>query len=406
MLNRRNFLTGGLVLSSVPFLSTVQAATPALKDEEQVAYTSNQVTPSPQFNYFISHRGVHLKQSVAGENSIESLVLAKRVGFECIEFDIRFTKDMKMVVIHDETINRTLIRKDGKAIPPATKVRDLTYQQIREDYVINTENVNARSTVPNYEEYLQACTAWKLIPFIEVKEADLFKTRIKEVLKPAERIIGKGNFVITSNTTVNDVLRASGDKNTMVMDILYQTTFERIVGLQNAIMAISTSRFEEPQFIAHVQRAKALGMLTESHADTFARFETMFRYGVDYMSTDVLAPNPSSRGVQLVAVDLTSSLSGLKTNGVYKDQRLTLASKQTATLTVQTQGANLYGAYLEMKFKGKVTVTYGNQRFEMNSDGNQFHKYQLLMHKTDFVLGFLANEQTQIDYLHFNIIKF
>jgi glycerophosphoryl diester phosphodiesterase len=407
MINRRNFLAKGIVLSSVPFIPVIQGATTVPSQPDQpVSYTKNQITPGAHTNYFISHRGVHLKQTVAGENSMESLILAKRVGFECIEFDVRFTKDKKMVVIHDETINRTLIRKDGKAIPKDTKVSDLTYQQIREEYLINTKNLKARSIVPNYEEYLQACATFKLIPFIEIKEPENFKQHLKEMIAPIERIIGKGNFVVTSNNKVNDILRASGDQHTMVMDILYQTTFERIANLQNAIMAISTSQFKIPEFIAHVQRAKSLGILTESHADTFSRFDTMFRYGVDYMSTDVLAPNPASRGVVIASVDLNSSLGDLKTADTYVNGVLSLNAQQTASLTVATQGAFVYGAYLSLKFQGKLTVNYGNQAFEMSSIGHQFHQYQLLMHNEDFVMNFTANENTQIDYLHFNIIRF
>ena len=55
----------------------------------------------------ISRTGRAFKTTGLQERTHESLRLAKRTGFQSVEFDVRF-KDGKAVVIHDETINRTL----------------------------------------------------------------------------------------------------------------------------------------------------------------------------------------------------------------------------------------------------------------------------------------------------------
>ena len=51
----------------------------------------------------IGHRGTR----ILDENTIYAFVKALKYGAEYIEFDIRKTKDNKLVVIHDATIERT-----------------------------------------------------------------------------------------------------------------------------------------------------------------------------------------------------------------------------------------------------------------------------------------------------------
>src|SRR5690606_4160725 len=143
MINRRKFLNSGLFALGTPILggamwneslaNTSKNYSHSLAESKAQGkfYYASRLFPLAHHNFYISHRGVHLKQRVAGENSIESLKLAKRVGFQCVEFDIRLTQDGHDVVIHDETINRTLRTLNNQAISTPIKVRDLTFDQIR-----------------------------------------------------------------------------------------------------------------------------------------------------------------------------------------------------------------------------------------------------------------------------------
>ena len=51
-----------------------------------------------------AHRGA---SGYAPENTLEAFELAMRMGAYGIELDVHRTKDGKLVVIHDETVNRT-----------------------------------------------------------------------------------------------------------------------------------------------------------------------------------------------------------------------------------------------------------------------------------------------------------
>lgn len=67
-----------------------------------------------------AHRG---SSGTRPENTLPSFAEAVRQGADSIELDVHLTKDQQLVVIHDETVNRTT---NGKGL-----VRDLTVAQIK-----------------------------------------------------------------------------------------------------------------------------------------------------------------------------------------------------------------------------------------------------------------------------------
>ena len=72
----------------------------------------------------IAHRGLH--NEVIPENTISAFQNAKTHGF-LIETDVRFTKDKRLVLFHDDTLLRTC--KDER------KIIDLTFDEINEIFV-------------------------------------------------------------------------------------------------------------------------------------------------------------------------------------------------------------------------------------------------------------------------------
>ena len=69
----------------------------------------------------VGHRGAPRDEP---ENTLASFERAIRIGVDWIEFDLRKTRDGVLVVIHDETVDRTT---NGKGL-----VRDMTFDELRE----------------------------------------------------------------------------------------------------------------------------------------------------------------------------------------------------------------------------------------------------------------------------------
>jgi len=91
-----------------------------------------------------AHRG---SMDTHPENTLPALVEAARLGAQMIEFDIQLTKDSVMVLMHDETVDRTT---NGKG-----NVSDLTYKDIRSlDAGFKKSEKFKGTQVPTFEEAL------------------------------------------------------------------------------------------------------------------------------------------------------------------------------------------------------------------------------------------------------------
>lgn len=411
MIHRRNFLSSCLLVAGAPLLGNTagknsnewQAGRPI-----EPFYLPNNVTPRANESYFISHRGVHLKQRIAGENTLHSLQLAKRAGFQCVEFDVRFTKDQKAVVIHDETINRTLRDLKGNKLTRSVYVKDLTFAQLRSEYQVYTENKKAVTIVPSFEEYLNGCNLYKVIPFVEIKDHELRNEQYDYLLNLLDKIIGRQNYIITSNNKVNDRLRQMNYLDVMVMGILYQTSFEHIRHWKQAIMAISASRFSPEQLKEHVLSANQQGILTESHADTMDKYSMIVKNGIDFISTDSLMPEYCGHGQLITQLDLDNeTFDGLKTDGALAGTEIRLQPENYLEIDLKTyQDFFLYGVTLEIEFSGKCKCQAGGKEVFLETQGSGHFRYPVLLHKEAFTLKLQAITSCYVTGLRLTITRF
>lgn len=96
----------------------------------------------------IAHRGA---SKLAGtDNTIESFSLAISLGSDYVEMDVRQTKDKKLIVFHDDTID-------------STPVKFLTFDEL------NAKSNEMGYSVPLFEDVLKLCQG-KIKLDIELKE--------------------------------------------------------------------------------------------------------------------------------------------------------------------------------------------------------------------------------------------
>lgn len=112
----------------------------------------------------IGHRGAAAYEP---ENTLRSFKKAIELGVDMVEFDIRKTKDGKLVVIHDKKVNRTT---NGKGL-----VKAYTFEQIRK------LDAGKGEKIPTPEEIIDI-TEGKCGLVIELKEGDTEK-QITEIIK-------------------------------------------------------------------------------------------------------------------------------------------------------------------------------------------------------------------------------
>lgn len=105
-----------------------------------------------------SHRG---ESKYAPENTMSAFYLAYLLNSEGIECDIRKTKDNKLVIIHDKTINRT---SNGKG-----NVFEYNLSELKE---FDFGNKNFRDEkITTLDEFLKIFTNKNIKIYLEVKES-------------------------------------------------------------------------------------------------------------------------------------------------------------------------------------------------------------------------------------------
>lgn len=118
-----------------------------------------------------AHRGCwsksEAKEFVVPENSLPAVAMAKRMGYKGIECDVHYTKDKRMVILHDATLNRTMRRaSDYSKLDKSIRLADLTFEELRRDYVLESENPAWRTPIPTLEELLTECKKHGIMPML------------------------------------------------------------------------------------------------------------------------------------------------------------------------------------------------------------------------------------------------
>ena len=141
------------------------------------------------YPHMIAHRGCWSKaesgEFTIPENSVAAVTAAKRMGYEGIECDVHYTKDKKMVILHDQTLNRTMRRaSDYSKLEKPIYLKDITFEELRRDYVLESTNPELRTPIPTLEELLTECKLQGIVPMLH---SDLW-----ESYEMAQEMFGDG----------------------------------------------------------------------------------------------------------------------------------------------------------------------------------------------------------------------
>lgn len=167
-----------------------------------IVFSTNAATPEVVESSWLkkvkvfAHRGCWSKNAdgvfIVPENSMAAVREAKKNGYVGIECDVRYTKDKKMVVLHDSRLNRT-VRKasDYSKLDKPVKLADLTFEELRRDYVLESENPEFRIPVPTLEEILLECKRCGMVPMLH--------SSVEESYRMAQEMFGDKWICFTSD---------------------------------------------------------------------------------------------------------------------------------------------------------------------------------------------------------------
>ncbi|SCY98180.1 glycerophosphoryl diester phosphodiesterase [Paenibacillus polysaccharolyticus] len=135
------------------------------------------------------HRGAY---SSAPENTLEGFKLAAQMGADGVELDVQLTKDGEVVVIHDETVDRT---SNGQGW-----VKDFTLSEIKK------LNFNKRGLtepmfmeVPTLAEVLELLKSTGLTINIELKTGIIYYDGIESIALKVVEQYGMSDRIVWSS---------------------------------------------------------------------------------------------------------------------------------------------------------------------------------------------------------------
>ena len=107
----------------------------------------------------IGHRGV---KNLSPENTLNSIALAHKLGLKWIEIDVKISKDLVPILLHDDTLERTT---NGKGIPT-----DFNYNDLKKlDAGFSFYNYFTKICIPTLKQVLSFCENNKIGINIELK---------------------------------------------------------------------------------------------------------------------------------------------------------------------------------------------------------------------------------------------
>ena len=115
------------------------------------------------------HRGA---SGHAPENTLEAFRLSMDMGADGFELDVHMSLDGELVVIHDETVDRTT---DGTGL-----VRDLTLAQLKALDACNGMDAYRGARIPTLGEVFDLIRDTRHIVNVEVKTDEWFYPQIEE----------------------------------------------------------------------------------------------------------------------------------------------------------------------------------------------------------------------------------
>lgn len=142
-----------------------------------------------------AHRG---SSGFAPENTLPAFEVAKELDIDGIELDVQMTKDGVLVVIHDETINRT---SDGKGW-----VKDMTLEQLRQYNFAKNKPAFGFVTLPTLREVYELFRDTDYVINVELKTS-VIPYDIEEKVHELTVEMGMENQVIYSSFSHASILK-------------------------------------------------------------------------------------------------------------------------------------------------------------------------------------------------------
>ena len=307
-----------------------------------------------QYPTMFAHRGCWSKNDkgefVIPENSVAAVAAAKRMGYTGIECDVHYTKDKRMVILHDATLNRTARNaKDYSKLDKPIKLADLTFEELRRDYVLESADPSLRTPIPTLEELLAECKKQGIVPMLH--------SALMESYHVAQEMFGDGWICFTGG--VEHLKKVREFSNCTILLAINGGTAEECIANLRQIgghCGVSTMKYAlyTPEF------CKALtdeGYEVQASIFPAPHEAIAQRNGVTYQLTDYSFMPPAGKAPKYTYKVNMSKLGVLASSINKKNRRIPTEKLEFAGQVIEFTTRK--GTYGEIKSKiGKAEYTF------------------------------------------------
>lgn len=224
-----------------------------------------------------AHRGA---SGYAPENTLAAFQKAVDLGADGVELDIQLTKDDQIVVIHDETIDRT---SDGKGW-----VKDYTLEELRAFNYNRTKLEYKHADIPTMREVFELLKPTGLFINIEIKTGVVFYEKIEEKILALTKEMGMEDRVCYSSFNHYTVTRIHELKPDAEVGFLYADGPIDMpsYGVKHGVNALHPALYNL-QYDGFVKECKEKGLkLNVWTVNERPYMEMCCQYGVDAIITN------------------------------------------------------------------------------------------------------------------------
>ena len=224
-----------------------------------------------------AHRGA---SGYAPENTLAAFQKAVDLGADGVELDIQLTKDDQIVVIHDETIDRT---SDGKGW-----VKDYTLEELRAFNYNRTKPEYKHADIPTMREVFELLKPTGLFINIEIKTGVVFYEKIEEKILALAKEMGMEDRVCYSSFNHYTVTRIHELKPDAEVGFLYADGPIDMpsYGVKHGVNALHPALYNL-QYDGFVKECKEKGLkLNVWTVNERPYIEMCCQYGVDAIITN------------------------------------------------------------------------------------------------------------------------
>ena len=292
-----------------------------------------------------AHRGCWSK--IVPENSIPAVGRAAQHGYMGIELDVRLTSDGKMVIMHDKWLNRTCRNAaDYSKLTEKVAVKDITFKELRENYVLASSNPEYRMQVPTLEEILKECKKHNVVPMLHSKYVESYRL--------AQKIMGNNWICFTNN--IEGMKECRKFSKCLILYAIKESNadhaFELLPQLGGKVGVSSMNR--EALTRERIDKFRALGYEVQASIYRSPREAYAVRDGVTMiLSDDNLMPDPNNKPAKVVTLDPQTWAQG---------QTLRINADRKAT-----DG----GCAIEIEFEGTIEIALDKNRlYSLHNNGS------------------------------------